>query len=267
MTCTILASDSAADRDARPWPISSANGQCVQTVCNLVLNHCRLRPILAQARSFLTMSAIHWDSFFFLFFALVTCVFAVAVVVSNNIVRMASYLVAVAVRSGRTVLPLRRPVPGGHATHALCRRHRRAADLRRHAHGQGDRSCRCRAAAGNGSWPCLAGGSLLAVLLQTVGQVRPIAEPTPAAVEAAATDPDDDPVGRRPGRRPHRQRRPIMRSDAKRPDATSATSCRLRSFPSISWSSSWAPRSWHGPSAASGPGNRDWSDDRAGREI
>ncbi len=40
------------------------------------------------------MSAIHWDSFFFLFFALVTCAFAVAVVVSNNIVRMASYLVA-----------------------------------------------------------------------------------------------------------------------------------------------------------------------------
>src|SRR5208282_5407355 len=40
------------------------------------------------------MAAIHWDSFFFLFFALVTCVFAVAVVVSNNIVRMASYLVA-----------------------------------------------------------------------------------------------------------------------------------------------------------------------------
>ena len=40
------------------------------------------------------MSAINWDSFYFLFFALVTCVFAVAVVVSNNIVRMASYLVA-----------------------------------------------------------------------------------------------------------------------------------------------------------------------------
>ena len=40
------------------------------------------------------MSAIHWDSAFFLFFALVTCVFAVAVVVSSNIVRMASYLVA-----------------------------------------------------------------------------------------------------------------------------------------------------------------------------
>jgi NADH-quinone oxidoreductase subunit J len=40
------------------------------------------------------MQAINWDSFFFLFFALVTCVFAVAVVVSNNIVRMATYLVA-----------------------------------------------------------------------------------------------------------------------------------------------------------------------------
>ena len=39
------------------------------------------------------MSAINWESFFFLFFALVTCVFALAVVVSNNIVRMAAYLV------------------------------------------------------------------------------------------------------------------------------------------------------------------------------
>jgi NADH:ubiquinone oxidoreductase subunit 6 (subunit J) len=39
------------------------------------------------------MEAIHWHSFFFLLFALVACVFAVAVVVSSNIVRMAFYLV------------------------------------------------------------------------------------------------------------------------------------------------------------------------------
>jgi len=39
------------------------------------------------------MEPIHWHSFFFLLFALVTCVFAVAVVVSSNIVRMACYLV------------------------------------------------------------------------------------------------------------------------------------------------------------------------------
>jgi NADH:ubiquinone oxidoreductase subunit 6 (subunit J) len=36
---------------------------------------------------------INWHTFFFLFFALVACVFAIAVVVSSNIVRMAFYLV------------------------------------------------------------------------------------------------------------------------------------------------------------------------------
>ena len=39
------------------------------------------------------MDAINWHSFFFLFFALVACCFAVAVVASGNIVRMACYLV------------------------------------------------------------------------------------------------------------------------------------------------------------------------------
>lgn len=39
------------------------------------------------------MEAINWHSFFFLLFALVTCVFAVAVVVASNIVRMAFYLI------------------------------------------------------------------------------------------------------------------------------------------------------------------------------
>jgi NADH-quinone oxidoreductase subunit J len=39
------------------------------------------------------MPPIHWPSFFFLLFALIACVFAVAVVVTGNIVRMACYLV------------------------------------------------------------------------------------------------------------------------------------------------------------------------------
>ena len=39
------------------------------------------------------MEAINWHGFFFLFFAIVACAFAVAVVVSDNIVRMACYLV------------------------------------------------------------------------------------------------------------------------------------------------------------------------------
>lgn len=39
------------------------------------------------------MEAINWHSFFFLLFAAVACVFAVAVVLSSNVVRMAFYLV------------------------------------------------------------------------------------------------------------------------------------------------------------------------------
>ena len=39
------------------------------------------------------MEQINWHAFFFLLMALVACAFAVAVVVSNNIVRMAFYLV------------------------------------------------------------------------------------------------------------------------------------------------------------------------------
>jgi NADH:ubiquinone oxidoreductase subunit 6 (subunit J) len=39
------------------------------------------------------MEPIYWPSFFFLLFATIACVFAVAVVVSANIVRMAFYLV------------------------------------------------------------------------------------------------------------------------------------------------------------------------------
>ena len=39
------------------------------------------------------MDTINWHSFFFLLFAMIACSFAVAVVVSSNIVRMACYLV------------------------------------------------------------------------------------------------------------------------------------------------------------------------------
>ena len=38
-------------------------------------------------------TAIYWPSFFFLLFAAVACLFALAVVISNNIVHMAFYLV------------------------------------------------------------------------------------------------------------------------------------------------------------------------------
>ena len=41
----------------------------------------------------MNVQPINWHSFFFLLFALVACAFAVAVVLSSNIVRMAFYLV------------------------------------------------------------------------------------------------------------------------------------------------------------------------------
>jgi NADH:ubiquinone oxidoreductase subunit 6 (subunit J) len=47
-------------------------------------------PMLAFAP---LMAAINWHSFFFLVFAIIACVFAVAVVAADNIVRMALYLV------------------------------------------------------------------------------------------------------------------------------------------------------------------------------
>ena len=65
------------------------------------------------------MDEIYWPSVFFLLFSGVACVFAVAVLVSKNIVRMAFYLVMSLGIDRRAILP------GGcrfcrcHATHDL----------------------------------------------------------------------------------------------------------------------------------------------------
>ena len=134
------------------------------------------------------MSAIHWDSFFFLFFALVTCVFAVAVVVSNNIVRMAAYLVGslcgvagLFFLSGAQFLGAMQLMLYVGGTVVLL-----VFGVMLTARGPF-----VSMQSGGGQWiiSLLAGGSLLAVLLQTVSQVRPKEEPTPAAVEAAAANP------------------------------------------------------------------------------
>ncbi len=53
-------------------------------------------PLVAAAglaAPLLPLAAINWHSFFFLLFAVVACGFAIAVVVADNIVRMALYLV------------------------------------------------------------------------------------------------------------------------------------------------------------------------------
>jgi NADH-quinone oxidoreductase subunit J len=133
------------------------------------------------------MSAINWDSFYFLFFALVTCVFAVAVVVSNNIVRMASYLVAslcgvagLFFLSGASFLGAMQLMLYVGGTVVLL-----VFGVMLTARGP---FVSMRSSGGQWILALLAGGALLAVLLQTVSQVRPIREPDqdPAAVAAAA---------------------------------------------------------------------------------
>ena len=140
------------------------------------------------------MSAIHWDSFFFLFFALVTCVFAVAVVVSSNIVRMASYLVAslcgvagLFFLAGAQFLGAMQLMLYVGGTVVLL-----VFGVMLTARGP---FVSMRSSGGQWILALLAGGSLLAVLLQTVGQLQPIAKPTPAAVEAAATNPTTTQLG------------------------------------------------------------------------
>ena len=141
------------------------------------------------------MSAINWDSFFFLFFALVTCVFAVAVVVSNNIVRMASYLVAslcgvagLFFLSGAQFLGAMQLMLYVGGTVVLL-----VFGVMLTAQG----TVRVDAS-GGGQWilALLAGGSLLAVLLQSVSQVQPIDKPTSAERGGRRRQPHDDPIGR-----------------------------------------------------------------------
>ena len=197
------------------------------------------------------MSAIHWDSFFFLFFALATCVFAVAVVLSNNIVRMAAYLVAslcgvagLFFLSGAQFLGAMQLMLYVGGTVVLL-----VFGVMLTARGPF-----VSMQSGGGQWilALLAGGSLLAVLLQTIVQVQPKTRPLPAAVEAAepwvhGARSHDNPTGRRPGGRPHRQRGPRLEVLKKPPVLSSATCCRSKSSPSISWSSLWGPRFWQGP--------------------
>ena len=81
----------------------------------------------------LMLSTIHWHSFFFLFFALAACGFALAVVFSSNIVRMAFYLIlSLGATAGLFFLAGAEFL--GAAIDGLRRRHAGAAGLRRHAY-------------------------------------------------------------------------------------------------------------------------------------
>ncbi len=140
------------------------------------------------------MNAINWESFFFLFFALVTCVFALAVVVSNNIVRMAAYLVGslcgvagLFFLSGAQFLGAMQLMLYVGGTVVLL-----IFGVMLTARGPF-----VSMASGGGQWilALLAGGALLAVLLQTVSQVEPMGKPLPADIQAAATHPTTTQLG------------------------------------------------------------------------
>ena len=140
------------------------------------------------------MSAIHWDSFFFLFFALVTCVFAVAVVASNNIVRMASYLVAALCGvaglfflSGAQFLGAMQLMLYVGGTVVLL-----IFGVMLTAKGP---FVSMQTSGGQWILALLAGGALLVVLLQAVGLVQSKEEPVRAAAVAAATDPTTSQLG------------------------------------------------------------------------
>jgi NADH-quinone oxidoreductase subunit J len=131
------------------------------------------------------MAAINWDSFFFLFFALVTCVFAVAVVVSSNIVRMAAYLVA--------------SLCGVAGLFFVCgAQFLGAMQLMLYVGGTvvllifgvmlTARGPFVSLKTGGGQWilGLLIGGSLLAVMVQAVSQVQPVKAPAETAAEDVA---------------------------------------------------------------------------------
>jgi NADH-quinone oxidoreductase subunit J len=124
----------------------------------------------------------------------VTCVFAVAVVVSNNIVRMASYLVAALCGvaglfflSGAQFLGAMQLMLYVGGTVVLL-----VFGVMLTARGPF-----VSMQSGGGQWvlALLTGGSLLAVLLQTVSQVLPREKPNAASVEAAADNPTTAQLG------------------------------------------------------------------------
>ena len=81
------------------------------------------------------MQPINWHSVFFLLFSLIACLFALAVVFSSHIVRMAFYLVLVAGGHGRAVFSGRGRFRRLDAIVDLCRRNARAVGVRRDADG------------------------------------------------------------------------------------------------------------------------------------
>ena len=153
-----------------------------------------LFPFDSRARKELANHVGHpLGQLFFLFFALVTCVFAVAVVVSSNIVRMASYLVAslcgvagLFFLAGAEFLGAMQLMLYVGGTVVLL-----IFGVMLTARGP---FVRCRPAAGNGSWPCWR-RLLLAVLLQTVSQVRPIEKPPGPQWTPPLTDPTTTQLG------------------------------------------------------------------------
>lgn len=132
------------------------------------------------------MGGINWHSFFFLLFALVACIGAVAVVISGNIVRMATYLVvALAAVAGLFFLA------GAEFLGAAQLMVYVGGTLVLLAFGVmlTARGPLVSMRTGGGQWimAALVGGSLLAVLLQTVIHVAPVGGPMAATSEPPAS--------------------------------------------------------------------------------
>ena len=192
------------------------------------------------------MEAIHWHSFFFLLFALVACVFAVAVVVSSNIVRMASYLVvSLAAVAGLFFLA------GADFLGAMQLMVYVGGTLVLLVFGVmlTARGPLVSMRTGGGQWimALLVGGSLLAVLLQTVRRASSLERPRQPADRRAARR-------RRPrppswawawwASAPTGSARPPRRGG--KPPARPATCWSSKSSPSTCWSCWWGGLSWPG---------------------
>ena len=80
------------------------------------------------------LAAINWHSVFFLLTAGFACAFALGVLFSNNVVRMAFYLDHFAGFDGRLIHAGRCSVLGCDADHDLRWRNLGVADFRGHAH-------------------------------------------------------------------------------------------------------------------------------------
>ncbi len=104
----------------------------------------------------------------FLIFAIATCGGALAVVFSQNVARMAFWLIVSLGSTSGLVLPAAGRLRRGHATVGLRRRDGGPVDFRRDAHGQRAVPADSHVARRTGAWPVASGILLLSMIYSTV---------------------------------------------------------------------------------------------------